>query len=146
MSSHVTIEDRFNARMKAAWPSIQRRQSVEVLPQKRGPGRPALCLTDADHALGSSVVKATCLRHDVPASLVMADCRRSNVVACRSEAYAILRDNGWSLPRIALFFGKDHTSVLWCLRKFQSAEDKVAAKSGPVTQAAIDAWWKARGY
>lgn len=35
----------------------------------------------------------------------------------RQDVYAILRGRGWSLPIIARFCNRDHTSVLYALRK-----------------------------
>jgi chromosomal replication initiation ATPase DnaA len=49
--------------------------------------------------------------------------KRRELVQARLHVMIRLREQGWSLTRIARVFGQDHTSVLYHLRKAQKETD-----------------------
>lgn len=70
-------------------------------------------------------LEAIAERRGVPMSLIMSDRRYSKVARARWEMWAMLRDDGWSLPRIAAFFDRDHTTVLHGIKAHHSRKSEI---------------------
>lgn len=64
-----------------------------------------------------SVIMKVSRAHDVAPLLVAGESRSREVVAARNEVFSILNRNGISLERIGRAFGKDHTTVLYGIRR-----------------------------
>lgn len=67
--------------------------------------------------------------------------RDAPIVECRRKVAALLRDRGWSYPRIGRFLGRDHSSVISLLdasrgqRKYAKAKAKISVdKSLPLPE------------
>ena len=50
---------------------------------------------------------------------VREDTRRRQVVDARSICYKILKDDGFSLTNIGIFFGKHHSTIIYSLKQFE---------------------------
>lgn len=73
-------------------------------------------MTDAAYRIALEVG----LRYDVTLPQMMEDLRYRDIVQARWETwYRIWRELGHSYPRIARAFGKDHSTVLYGVRKHQ---------------------------
>jgi chromosomal replication initiation ATPase DnaA len=48
--------------------------------------------------------------------------RLGHLIIPRFEIYTVLRDNGYSSPRIGMICNRDHTSILHGVRKFRSLQ------------------------
>jgi chromosomal replication initiation ATPase DnaA len=57
-------------------------------------------------------------RHGVAVDDILSRSRKSKHVAARKEVMHLYRDAGFSLKQIGLALGRDHTTVLHGLRKF----------------------------
>lgn len=71
---------------------------------------------------------------DVPAADIMSRRRIKPIAQARFALYAALRQRGWSYPRIGMFIGRDHATVLhgvrkaeWLMERHRSYEEKVEA-------------------
>ena len=65
-------------------------------------------------------------RHGLTAADIRGPARTKCIVAARHEAMAACRAEGiWSYPRIGMFFNRDHTTVLYAVRRL--SQRKVAA-------------------
>lgn len=70
------------------------------------------------------VIESVCERYSVPTRVLMGRDRHSKTNDCRRECYVILRRMNWrggrpSLPQIGRWMGRDHTSVLHGLRRYE---------------------------
>jgi chromosomal replication initiation ATPase DnaA len=68
----------------------------------------------------SQIVAAIAKRHGVTFNDIMGPCRKRNIVAARYEAIVTVAQlrHLWSLPKLGRFFGgRDHTTILHCIRK-----------------------------
>lgn len=74
----------------------------------------------------NSVIMRVCRAREVPPLLVAGDCRMKEVVAARNEVFAILNANGLSIERIGKAFAKDHTTVLYGIRRHRGLAPKEA--------------------
>lgn len=62
-------------------------------------------------------------KHKLPWELVTSRRRKAPIVACRHEIFAELkRELRWSASRIARLCGRDHTTVIYALRKYRKAD------------------------
>ena len=67
----------------------------------------------ANHVTMRDILKEVADKHGFETSVLMVSSRRLKVVAARHEAFYRMREElKMSYPRIAAFFGMDHTSVL----------------------------------
>jgi chromosomal replication initiation ATPase DnaA len=57
-------------------------------------------------------------------------CRRQHIVRARWAAFALLRERRWSLSRIAAWFGMDHTTVLYGLRRHRELTAQAQREEG----------------
>ena len=65
-----------------------------------------------------SIIMAVSDEAGIPVSIILGRRRTAPIVAARWEAIArVAIETGWSLPRIGLVFGMDHTSVIHALRR-----------------------------
>lgn len=53
-----------------------------------------------------------CLRYGVSPTEVLSDCRKRKLLPVRVEMIHLLRERGWSFPKIGKVLGRDHSSVL----------------------------------
>jgi len=66
------------------------------------------------------IVAAIAKRHGVTFNDIIGPCRKRNIVAARYEAIVTVAQlrHLWSLPELGRFFGgRDHTTILHCIRK-----------------------------
>ena len=69
--------------------------------------------------------------NDVEIEDLWSKTRYANVVHVRADIMTRIRDKkGWSLPRIAKFFGKDHTTVMHHCNRKEVANRQPAFTSG----------------
>jgi chromosomal replication initiation ATPase DnaA len=60
-------------------------------------------------------------RHKMPWEAISSCTRKAPVVACRHEVFRELkRELNWSASRIARLCNRDHTTVIYALRKHES--------------------------
>lgn len=110
----------------------------------------ARSLTDTE--IKNAVISQVAAFHGMSPDLVTLRTRQREIVYCRNEAFAHLRQLGWSLPRIAKSFGMDHTSVLHGVRKHDATAvgqlRKIVLWPEKPEKPAVGsaAWWKARGF
>ena len=65
-----------------------------------------------------AIIMAVSDDRGIPVSVILGQRRTAPIVSARWEAIArVAIETGWSLPRIGLVFGRDHTSILNALRK-----------------------------
>lgn len=68
----------------------------------------------------------------VPAQAIYSSDRSKHVVAARHVAMWLLRDAGMSLPAIGATLGRDHTSVLYGVRRVERDGELLAVARGLV--------------
>lgn len=77
---------------------------------KSSPERARVAL---DSAPAERRVQEMCRRLNISRKTLLYPCRRRRIAWARQEIMLELhRDEGWSYPRIAGFFGLDHTTIL----------------------------------
>jgi chromosomal replication initiation ATPase DnaA len=54
-------------------------------------------------------------RHGISVEELFARKRMRHLFVARAELYRLLRDQGWSLPAIGAFVGRDHSTVMMAL-------------------------------
>jgi len=64
------------------------------------------------------VIAAVAERHGLTSADLIGPCRNSEIVTARCAAMYELRWAGFSLPAIGRFLKKDHSTVMYALRKF----------------------------
>lgn len=65
-----------------------------------------------------NIISTAAKRQGVTVAQLMGDNRHVPVVLARQEAWwRIWREHGYSYPRIAKLFGKDHTTVMYGVKK-----------------------------
>lgn len=69
---------------------------------------------------------------DVPTEAIYSTDRSKHVVAARHVAMWLLRDAGMSLPAIGATLGRDHTSVLYGVRRVERDGELLAVARGLV--------------
>lgn len=62
-------------------------------------------------------VRMIAFNHGVPISQIMSASREQVTCRARFACYCALRDRGLSLPQIARFFNRDHTTVLYGIKR-----------------------------
>lgn len=77
-----------------------------------------------DKEMATVVLKIGAARHDVCLKDAESHWRDPRAVRARWFAFNALRERGWSLPRIARAFNRDHTTVIYGLRRFKEEEDE----------------------
>lgn len=63
-------------------------------------------------------VSRICEEHGVPFAEIVGPSRTREISEARQHAYVAMRECGLSLPRIGAILNRDHTTVLYGLRKF----------------------------
>jgi chromosomal replication initiation ATPase DnaA len=64
-------------------------------------------------------IREICERRGVSVAEVMGRSRYKNVCSARKEVYAMLRDESLSYPVIGRMFGRDHTTVVDGVRRYE---------------------------
>lgn len=71
---------------------------------------------------------------DVPARDILSRRRIKPIAQARFALYAALRQRGWSYPRIGMFIGRDHATVIhgvrkaeWLMERYPSYDAKIKA-------------------
>lgn len=72
----------------------------------------------------NSVIMRISRARDVPPLLVAGHCRMKDVVAARYEVFSVLNASGLSIERIGKAFGKDHTTVLYGIRRHRGMSSR----------------------
>jgi chromosomal replication initiation ATPase DnaA len=71
--------------------------------------------------LARAIVARVARRHRVDPSDLMSDDRTCVMTYARQEAYARVRDDlGWSYPRIGRFFGRNHATVMFGIKRHRA--------------------------
>lgn len=84
-------------------------------PEPRAPGQ------RVPNTKGARRVLEPILRaHELTWDDIIRDDRHRPLVMARREIYFALRELGWSLPSIAQLCERDHTSVLYAIRKWEN--------------------------
>ena len=87
-----------------------------VVPKKPPPPPPPEGMSRAIY----NIIRSAAEHHRVTVAQMMGDNRHVPVVLARQEAWwRIWREHGYSYPRIGRLFKKDHTTVLYGVRKHQ---------------------------
>jgi chromosomal replication initiation ATPase DnaA len=87
--------------------------------------RKANPLADAEYLAGlpgpntRTILLPFLKKHGVLWSEMVTDRREKILTVARQEMYTVLRKNDWSYTRIARLFHRDHTSVLWGVRRWE---------------------------
>lgn len=69
-------------------------------------------------------------KHGVVWSEMVANRREKVLTLARQEMYTVLRRSGWTYTRIARLFNRDHTSVLWGVRRWEERNGVDAIPDG----------------
>lgn len=79
------------------------------------------------------IIAQVCDRHGVAVEEVMGRSRFKRVCTARKEAYAMLREERLSYPAIGRMFGRDHTTVVDGVQRYErdQHERKKEAKQKP---------------
>ena len=79
------------------------------------------------------IIAQVCDRHGVAVEEVMGRSRFKRVCTARKEAYAMLREERLSYPTIGRMFGRDHTTVVDGVQRYErdQHERKKEAKQKP---------------
>jgi len=83
---------------------------------KARPSTEAVLLMLAERGLLADVDRICQENHVLPEE-VCSDSRRKKVSATRMRLYAHLRGLGFSLPEVGALLGRDHTTVLYGIRR-----------------------------
>jgi chromosomal replication initiation ATPase DnaA len=65
------------------------------------------------------IIAQVCDRHGVAVEEVMGRSRFKRVCTARKEAYAMLREERLSYPTIGRMFGRDHTTVVDGVQRYE---------------------------
>lgn len=69
-------------------------------------------------------------KHGVIWSEMVTDRREKVLTLARQEMYTVLRKSGWTYTKIARLFNRDHTSVLWGVRRWEERNGVDAIPDG----------------
>ena len=74
---------------------------------------------------GHAIVDDIAREHGIKSEDLLGRSRRMMYVRPRHFAMFRIREElGWSYPRIAKFFGKDHSSIFYALKKLRERDDE----------------------
>ena len=104
--------------LKYPWPGPW---PLRALPTPTDLEKQTVTMRDVLHAVAS--------RHEMRPAELMGASRHKMVVRARQEAFAEMRRRGRSLAEIGRFFERDHTTVLYGLRKHEQRIKRVDAST-----------------
>lgn len=75
----------------------------------------------------AEILNAVSEAYNIPVDTLRGRGKMSSISRARQTAFALLRESlGWSYPRIAMMFNRDHTTVLHGVRSHEALIDKDA--------------------
>lgn len=111
----------------AAPPRPPKPAVIEAAREEQGPPKPT-----ARHILAMA-----CRRHGLKISAVVGDRRHKPLVECRQEAaWLIAKYTDLSYPRIGALLGKDHTTILYAVRRHNDRKGENVRGAGGVPDVA----------
>lgn len=80
-----------------------------------------MILAERRKAQAESVLKNIASEYGISVGEMLSRCREPDVDRARRHAMAVLRwSTNWSFPVIGKIFGRDHTTVMHAIRKYEA--------------------------
>jgi hypothetical protein len=111
---YKAVRSRLNAGPPPPWRQVLPAPAPEPPAPEPEPDPPAFLYT---MSAARRIAQAALVPHGMTWTDAMGSSRKLPYTRARADVYVALRKHGWSLKKIALFCGRDHTTVMNALQQ-----------------------------
>jgi hypothetical protein len=114
---HLALSDHYKA-VRARLNGGPPRASVAIAPPPPEPDPPELPPASFQYTMSAArrIAQAALVPHSMTWTDAMGPSRTLPYTHARADVYKALRKHGWSLTKIAIFCGRDHTTIMNALQ------------------------------